>query len=120
MEPMQAGDLAIRPQRAPGVPKLYFHGKSNAREPSTVIGPYLERAFQFSASDGDAVEMHFEELQYFNSSTIAALVAAIQMARARGLRLSLFYSASLTLQRLSFDALRVFANGDGLLELRTV
>jgi len=120
MEAMQAGELAIEPQQAPGVLKLHWRGKSNAREPSAVISPYLQRVFQTSAREGSTVEMHFEQLQYFNSSTIAAVIAAIQNARAHGLRLVLVYKAALRWQSLSFEALRIFAKADGLVELRAV
>ena len=120
MEAMQAGELAIHARGSPGVLELHWRGRSNAREPSAVIDPYLEQVFKASALDGNAVEMHFEELQYFNSSTIAAVITAIQKARAGGLRLTLVYSASLKWQRLSFEALRIFAKPDGLIQLRPV
>jgi hypothetical protein len=120
MEPMQAGELAIQPHHAAGVLQLHWRGKSNAREPGAMIAPYLERVFAASVGDGSAIEMHFEELQHFNSSTITVVIQAIQQARARGVRLILVYSASLKWQRLSFEALRVFVKGDGTLELRAV
>jgi hypothetical protein len=120
MEAMQAGELAIHARGGPGVIELHWRGKSNAREPSAVIDPYLAHVFKSSAADGNAVEMHFEELQYFNSSTIAAVITGIQKARAEGIRLTLIYNASLKWQRLSFEALRIFVKPDGLVQLRPV
>ncbi len=64
------------------------------------------------------VEMHFEKLEHFNSSTIAAIIRFIQDARTKGVRLVIVYNQALKWQKLSFDALRVFAK-DSLLELRS-
>jgi hypothetical protein len=59
------------------------------------------------------LELHFEELDYFNSSTITSLIQLIQEARAKGIPLTYVYDPALRWQKLSFDALRVFV-GDGL------
>jgi hypothetical protein len=63
------------------------------------------------------VEVHFEHLEYFNSATVTVIVQMIHDARARSVRLSLVYDPTLHWQRLSFDALRVFAK-DGMMEIR--
>jgi hypothetical protein len=60
--------------------------------------------------------MHFENLDHFNSSTIAAVIRFIQEARVKAVKLVIVYNQQLKWQKLSFDALRVFAKDD-LLEL---
>jgi hypothetical protein len=64
------------------------------------------------------IELHFEQLEHFNSSTITSLIQLIQDSRARSIKLILVYDQALKWQRLSFDALRVFVKDD-LLELRS-
>ena len=64
------------------------------------------------------VELHFEKLDHFNSSTITSIIQLIQDSRARGIKLIIVYDQALKWQKLSFDALRVFAKDD-LLELRS-
>jgi hypothetical protein len=64
------------------------------------------------------IELHFEKLEHFNSSTITSIIQLIQDSRARGVKLVLVYDEALKWQKLSFDALRVFARDD-LLELRS-
>ena len=55
-----------------------------------------------------SIEMHFEKLDHFNSSTIAAVIRFIQDARQRGVKLIIVYNQALKWQKLSFDAMRVF------------
>jgi hypothetical protein len=64
--------------------------------------------------------MHFEALEHFNSSTVAALIHLIQEARSRQIPLVFVYNQSLKWQKLSFDAMRVFIKSDGLLQMRSV
>ena len=52
-----------------------------------------------------------------NSSTITAIIQIIQEAKARGTKLELVFDPSKTWQKLSFEALGVFAKDDGMLRL---
>ena len=114
MENLSSDDLTIEVMGSanedPAAPLvLVWRGKSDDRYPGKVLEAAGERRC--------AVEMHFEKLDHFNSSTIAAVIRFIQDARVRGVRLVLVYNQQLKWQKLSFDALRVFAKDD-LLELR--
>jgi len=119
MENLTAEDLVI--EAAEGEPPapltLTWRGKSDARRPGTVLAPYFAKVLARAEERGAGIEMHFEELSHFNSSTIAAVIRFIQDARARAIKLVLVYNQSVKWQKLSFDALRVFAKDD-LLELR--
>lgn len=105
----------------PGQPiRLSWLGKSNHRQPGKVIGPYLLGVATAAGERKVPVEMHFERLDYFNSSSISTIIQFIQEARARSVRLVILYNPALRWQRLSFDALRVFSKGDNLLELKAI
>ena len=120
LDPLASGDLRIDATAAssPAVVRLAWSGKSNARQADQVILPYLERCLAAAADLGAALELRFEALNHFNSSTIAAIIHVIQQARQRGVRLVVVSDPRRQWQRLSFDALRVFVQPDGLFELR--
>ncbi len=121
LEPLDSGDLRIEPTLAAelGALRLTWLGKSNARQASQLLQPYLASALARAQELGVALELHFERLAHFNSSTIASVIGLIQTARDRGARLVVVSDPRRQWQRLSFDALQVFVTGDGLLELRT-
>lgn len=119
MQPLRVGDLSIAPQLQPACLRLDWRGRSAARDPGATLVPYFTEACQAAAASAAALEMHFEELEYFNSSTVSAIVHGIQLARQAGVRVVLVYRGSLRWQRLSFDALRVLGTGDDL-EVRAV
>lgn len=121
MENLTADDLTIEATEAePPAPLcLVWRGKSDDRYPAKILGPYFARVLARAEERKTGVEVHFEKLDHFNSSTIAAVIRFIQDARQRNVRLVLVYNPQLKWQKLSFDALRVFAKDD-LLELRTI
>ena len=96
---------------------LTWRGKSDDRYPDKVLKPFFARVLARAGARGGGVEMHFELLDHFNSSTISSLIRFIQDARQQGVKLVIVYNQALKWQKLSFDALRVFAKDD-LLELR--
>ncbi|HSR96367.1 MAG TPA: hypothetical protein VLM79_04810, partial [Kofleriaceae bacterium] len=50
----------------------------------------------------------FEGLEYFNSSTIAALIDAIRLGSEHRVPMVMIYRENVRWQRMSFDALRMF------------
>jgi hypothetical protein len=107
---------------AGGAPiRLLWMGRSTARNPGEILVPYLREVFQQAAARGGVpVEMHFEAMEHFNSSTVAALIYLIQDARGRHVPLVFVYDQNLKWQKLSFDAMRVFVRSDGLLQMRSI
>jgi hypothetical protein len=97
--------------------RLTWKGKSNNRHPNEALAPYFREVLAAAGARKQGLELHFEKLEHFNSSTITSIIQLIQDARALGIRLVLVYDSSLKWQKLSFDALRVFARDD-MLELR--
>lgn len=119
MQSLSVGDLRIEAvvDDVAHVARLSWGGKSNSRHPGEVLAPYFREVLAQARAHELSVELRFERLEHFNSSTITAIIQLIQDARARGVRLVLVYDQALKWQKLSFDALRVFAKDD-LLELR--
>jgi hypothetical protein len=119
MQSLVVGDLridAIADEETPAL-RLSWNGKSNSRHPGDVLAPYFRDALAAAGTRKVPIELRFEKLEHFNSSTITAIIQLIQDARTRSIKLILVYDQALKWQKLSFDALRVFAR-DGLLELR--
>ena len=121
MDNLTAGDLTIQVvPREGGTLELLWTGKSNARNPTQALQPFFALALTEAAERKLSLELRFEKLDHFNSSTITAIIQLIQEARSRALRVSIVYDSGVKWQKLSFEALRVFAKGDGLLELRAI
>lgn len=120
MDSLVSGDLRIdMVAQAGGTVQLEWRGKSNDRSPGKILAPYFASVLARAAEQKLTVEQHFENIDHFNSSTIAAVIQLIQDARTLNVPLVLVYDQTLKWQRLSFDALRVFAH-DSLLTLRSV
>jgi hypothetical protein len=121
LRPLEAGDLTIEIAEAgaQGFVCLYWKGRSGARNPSEVLTPYFKEIIARAAERRVGVEMHFETLEHFNSSTVAALIHLIQHARGNSVPLVFVYDQNLKWQKLSFEAMRVFVKSDGLLQMRS-
>ena len=119
MQSLIVGDLRIEAMEDSVHPavQLLWKGKSNNRYPSDVLAPYFHDVLATAGTRRVPLELHFEKLEHFNSSTITSIIQLIQDSRARAVKLVLVYDQALKWQKLSFDALRVFAKDD-LLELR--
>ncbi|HXU83441.1 MAG TPA: hypothetical protein VN914_18740 [Polyangia bacterium] len=101
--------------------RLVWKGRSSARNPGELLVPYFQGVFDWAVRSGRVtVEMHFERMEHFNSSTVGALIYLIQDARGRQVPMVFVYDQKLKWQKLSFDAMRVFVKSDGLLQMRSV
>ena len=104
----------------PGALRVDWTGRSNERDPQRVLAPIFDEALARAALAEAPIEMHFEKLEQFNSSTITALIGFVRHAHAEGVPLTLVFDPSLRWQALSFEALRVFERPDGLLTLKPI
>ena len=101
--------------------RLDWKGKSNDRQPRKILDPFFVQVSDAALHQKVGIEMHFEELEYFNSSTITAIIQLIQDLRARKVPLEIQYDGSIKWQKLSFDALKIFEKRqDGLLKIFSV
>jgi hypothetical protein len=121
IEELVAGDLRIQADSVGATMplKLTWRGKSNDRHPEKTLAPFFASALTTAATRHVPLELHFEELEHFNSSTITSLIQLIGEARSKGVKLLYVYNQGLKWQKLSFDAMRVFAK-DNALELRSI
>lgn len=108
VQELRSGELQIDARIEPERVHLAWQGRSSARDPRSVLVPYFERAISVAHERAVPVEMHFEDLAYFNSSTIAALIDGIRLASERGVPVVMVYKQDVRWQRMSFDALRAF------------
>ena len=119
MENLQSGDLTIEVSVShDGVYSCTWRGKSNERNPPEILKPWFEKLLASVTDRKGTIEMHFEKIDHFNSSTITALIKLIQVCRKSNVKLAMVYDQSLKWQRLSFDALRVFEKSDDMFQLR--
>jgi hypothetical protein len=120
MENLTSGDLTIEVTVSPdNIYSCFWRGKSNERNPPEILKPWFEQLLATVTAKRGAIEMHFEKIDHFNSSTITALIKLIQVCRKSNVKLVMVYDQSLKWQRLSFDALRVFEKNDDLFQLRS-
>ncbi len=121
MDSLVAGDLRIDVVEISDPPtlRLDWFGISGDRQPDKILRPYFARVLDAASGTGRCLELHFESIERFNSSTILCIIQLIQEARKANVRLTLVYDASRKWQRLSFDALRIFDRKDGMFELST-
>lgn len=106
VEDVQADELLIRVEEVPSRLLVRWTGRSNARNPGKLLEGWMERLLATAGARHLVIEMHFEKLELFNSSTIAALIQLINAARERQVVLEIHYDSTLRWQALSFDALK--------------
>lgn len=111
------GELTIRAERDGDALRVRLSGKSASRDAGRELQPVLERFLGTAREEKLTLVFHFEQLQYFNSSTIAALVQFIRTAQQAGVSLVVRYDGKLKWQAMSFEALRralkTFESGEG-------
>ncbi len=107
MEQLVLEDLEARLDRtAAAALHVRLSGRSASREAGKTLAPLFDRALAAAREEGRVLVFHFEALEYFNSSTIAALVQFIRTAQERGVGLTVVYDATQKWQAMSFDALK--------------
>ena len=82
---------------------LTWIGKSEARDPSSVINPYLKEIFE--KFKGKNLEIKFEKLQYMNSSTVPPIIQLIKDLEENSITSKITYDKSSKWQVASFKAL---------------
>lgn len=118
MQAFQSGELVIDcHQPKPDVLRLDWKGRSAARRPEETLTPYLALVLDNAIEGRASVEMHFESLQFFNSSTVAVLVQFLHKARTARVALSFHYLPTVRWQKMSFEALRVFEQFDRMVQV---
>src|SRR5512133_2780658 len=79
------GELTVRAERdGEDVLGVRLTGKSASRDAGRELQPVFERLLQTASDDRRSLVLHFERLEYFTSSSIAALVLFIRTAHHAG------------------------------------
>jgi hypothetical protein len=104
--PTQAfGELRLDVREEPrGVIRVEWRGKSNMPNPESVLTPFLENVTSRATQSSSALELHFEELEFFNSSTISTIIRYLKKLP-HELRVDVFYDPKHAWQKIFFDAL---------------
>lgn len=114
------GDLQIDlDDEAPSAIRLDWRGKSNHRQPDTVLNPFFAEIIRMSLASEKGLEMHFEHLEFFNSSTITAIIQLVKELRDRRLKLTVSFDSRHRWQKIFFDALCIFDKGDGFFTIES-
>jgi hypothetical protein len=100
--------------------EVVWTGRSSEREPSRLLAPFFSSVLKQASTEGLPLTMRFERLDHFNSSTVTTLIAVIRSAQTQGVALTLTYDSQRRWQSLSFEALRVFEQPDGMFRVQPV
>ncbi len=73
-----------------------------------------------AVSGQKALEMHFEHLEFFNSSTITVIIQYVKELRDRKVKLTVNFDSRHRWQKIFFDALFIFDKGDGLFKIQSL
>ena len=120
MHGLSLGDLNIDVQEFPGKLVQVWKGSSNSRDPSVGLRPFLELAIAEAATRKLVLELHFEDLGHFNSSTVATLLRFIEKAGQKGVKLVLYYNGSQRWQGHNFEAIALLNRTSGNVEVHRV
>jgi hypothetical protein len=120
MNTLDTGDLKINVDNRAEALIAQWNGKSTDRQPQRFLEPFFAALLDEASERKLPIEMHFDRLAHFNSSTIGCLIRLVQDSRTRDVKLVLVYDDKVSWQRLSFDALRVFTKTNPLFELKQV
>jgi hypothetical protein len=107
MEEMVIGELTARIDRSTASAlSVKLEGRSASRDAGAALAPLFEHVIAAARDEKRVIVLRFEALEYFNSTTIAALVQFIRATQGAGLGLEIVYDRTRRWQALSFEALR--------------
>lgn len=115
------GDLTIDVEE-PEADKivLRWKGASNTRDPGSTLKTFFDVVFAEAARRKAVVEQHFEELTFFNSSTVSALLRIVTEAGRLGLPMTLHYDGSLRWQSHNFEGIAALSSSLPFLRVESI
>jgi hypothetical protein len=120
MQPLVFGELKIDVVRTTAMVRLDWIGRSNHRHPEATLAPFLSDAAMTAKRIDGTVEMHFEALEFFNSSTIAVIIQYVKSLRDKRIKLVFVFDPRHKWQKIFFDALWIFEKEDGLFRIQPI
>ena len=115
------GDLTIDVEEpSPDRIVLRWKGASNTRDPGSALKVFFDIVFAEASGRKAAVEMHFEDLSFFNSSTVSALLRVVAEAGRLSLPMILHYDGSLRWQSHNFEGIKALASSLPFLKVQSI
>jgi hypothetical protein len=99
------GDLSIEVGGTPDGLELIWRGSSNARNPGEALRAYFKVALAEASTRRAKLDLHFEHLIQFNSSTVSVLLHLVDEAAAQGVSMTYFYDGGLRWQAHNFESI---------------
>ncbi len=106
MENMKDGTLAIEINDGSTVTMSWL-GRSENREPSVTLNPYLSGIIDDLS--GKELAVDFTKLEYMNSSTVPPIIQLIKNLNSKGITTKIFYDKESKWQAASFKALETIS-----------
>lgn len=103
MKNLKIENLEIRVSKETNEYIMYWIGKSELRNPSEVINPYLLEVL--SEVSGGSLNVDFKKLEFMNSSTFPALLSFMKNCESKGIKTIFQYNKNETWQVASFKPL---------------
>lgn len=99
------GDLSIEVGGTAEGLELIWRGSSNSRNPGEALRAYFKVALAEAATRRAKLDLHFENLIQFNSSTVSVLLHLVDEAAALGVSMNYFYDGGLRWQAHNFESI---------------
>ena len=99
------GDLSIEVGSNPEGLELIWRGSSNSRNPGEALRAYFKVALAEASTRRAKLDLHFEHLIQFNSSTVMVLMHLVDDAAAQGVAMTFFYDGAQRWQAHNFESI---------------
>ncbi len=99
------GDLSIEVGGTAEGLELIWRGSSNSRNPGEALRAYFKIALAEASTRRAKLDLHFEHLIQFNSSTVSVLLHLVDEAVVAGVSMSFFYDGGLRWQAHNFESI---------------
>ena len=99
------GDLSIEVGGTAEGLELIWRGASNSRNPGEALRAYFTVAVAEASVRRAKLDLHFEHLIQFNSSTVSVLLHLVDEAAAAGVAMTYFYDGAQRWQAHNFESI---------------
>src|SRR4051812_47896954 len=114
LEPLLFDKLTIEVnEQAPDRLVAVWSGRGDSRDEHGTLEKYLSALLKRSLEGKKKLELHFEQLDFFNSTTVGAVLRLLRAAHEAKSGLELTYDAERRWQCVTFEALDKAASGFG-------
>jgi hypothetical protein len=111
--------IAVRAEHGARL-RVDWTGRSTDIDPARLLRPFLDALTACALRARASIEMHFEQLEAFNSSTVTALIRFLRTTREHSLPLEIRFRGDERWQCATFEALRAFEHLDDRLHIRPI